>query len=164
MSGTPVVTPKETYFVRDKKRTIATRGFSHDALEEHLRDHIHKPSDWDDEVWCDLKCVTRVFCGRANAGDRTQMRRRLSRAGKEFLDRGLLLLKQTGLYGAILSVKLYDERNPNDVIAARKIYAAELDKGEASDGKLKQIEEIVGPIVTVPIESDTEVPIDETCA
>jgi hypothetical protein len=39
-SNDPIIPLKESNFTNVGNRRIATRGFSHDALEEHLRDMV----------------------------------------------------------------------------------------------------------------------------
>lgn len=145
MSTLPMFTPKETHFITDNKRSIAKRGFSINALVEHLQDHLVSPRKYRGQVWCDLSCAARTFYGRASEENRIQMRRRFSKATPDFLDRDLLLLKFFGgAHGAIKRVKLYDPLCPDDVKFAIKQYEVEQGKGELSEERLQQMERIVG--------------------
>jgi hypothetical protein len=124
-------------------RTIATHGYSLDALELHLREHAKKQAE--KELWCDVSCVTRVFYGRSTDASRRHMRKKLGAASKELLGRGLLLLRQYGgRYGSIEKVKLFDRDRVEDQDYAIKQRLAMEERGEATLETLTLIDQVIG--------------------
>lgn len=138
----PIRKPEET-FTTIGNRQIATRGFTIDAAEHHLRDHNATPLKFKGP-WCEVKCAARIFFGKATEQNRIQVRKRFGQLNGKFLDRGLLPLKKYGEHGAITHIKIFDNTSAEDIAFAQRQLQAAKEKGELSEERLKQIEEIMG--------------------
>jgi len=106
---TALQTVKQPALINIGARALSTRGFRHDILEEHLKDHLGKPLN---KQWCEIGCLARAFWGRNTQASREAMRKRLPGAFREFLGRNLFLVIEYaehahGHHGEALAVKLY---------------------------------------------------------
>lgn len=146
--ATELVFPKDSSFATIGDRQLAKRGYSINALNEHLHAHLIRPTDFNGKIWCDVRCGAKTFFGRDSRENRIRIRIRFGRATSGLLKRGLLLLKdyesKSSNHSLILAVKLYDPQRPEDTtFALRQLTIANLN-GELTYKKLKQIKEIIG--------------------
>jgi hypothetical protein len=95
--------------VRVGDRSASLVGWRHDFFEEHLSEHLGKPTS---EQWCRISCMARTMFGRDTKSNREGVRRRLARAFVTQLRRGSFVVIDyagytAGARGEALACKIY---------------------------------------------------------
>lgn len=155
MSTSPIQKPTPKHFmVDDKNRKIALHGFSNEGLFEHLNDHnltphqyrkSSSPEGYHAGDWCDTECLARTFQRRASDENTKMSPGRFSRAGRWFLDKGMLLLRDySGRYGSIRRAKIFDKNNSEDQKWAETHRNRLLEDEEVSAETLAKLDAIIG--------------------
>lgn len=158
--------PIKHFMVDDKNRKIAVHGFSNEALFEHLNDHVlspqhyrksSSPANYHAGVWCDTECGARTFERRAREENTKITYKRFSRAGRWFLDRGMLLLRDySGPYNSIRRVKIYDKDNVEDRKWAESHRNRLLEDDERSEENIAKLDAILGPRLNGHVTGESE--------
>jgi hypothetical protein len=113
-----------------------TRGFRTDALLEYLTSekNLHRSIS--------VTELAQLFYGRSTEGTRMEIRTRLSRSYRRFLDKGYLLL--FNLSGIIYSVKIFDKADPKDLVWAERELERRRSSPETTMREIYKAEELVG--------------------